>query len=138
MNIRCGWSLLTALYLFLVCGPPSWAEEQPLACVKELTMPHFSGVMIRQVPTEVQVSVLIGADGKPQSIDLKPNDTPLRFELLDILAQEPPFRVIAGGVGSYSWCGTCTAVNRRTARCGMSNSIRPTRYSLSVALYCQS
>jgi hypothetical protein len=67
----------------MVCGPPSRAEEQPLACVKELTMPHFSGVMIRQVPAEIQVSVVIGADGKPRSIDLKPNDTPLRFELLD-------------------------------------------------------
>ena len=74
---------LSALCLFLAGAPSLFSMEQPFACVEELTMPHFNGVMIHAVPATVQVSVTIGNNGRSQSIDVSPKDTLLRLELLD-------------------------------------------------------
>ncbi|MGA3096573.1 MAG: hypothetical protein ABSF25_08990 [Bryobacteraceae bacterium] len=68
--------------LFIGAGPLLSAED-PLACVEELTMPHYNFAMTGEIPATVGVSVAIGPGGRAESIKLSPADTPLRFELLD-------------------------------------------------------
>ena len=65
----------------LVLTSSAIASDNPLTCVKELSVPGYRGIVANIIPAVVSVRVLIGKDGHAASTEYGEGQEPFRLEL---------------------------------------------------------